>query len=247
MKNYALIGRRLTHSFSQRYFEVLFQRIHLTDHRYILAEMDSVDGLRQWVKANGIAGFNVTVPYKQAVLTQLDSLDPDAASIGAVNCVTVEKGGLLVGHNTDAPAFLRTLDELPPVHEAVVLGTGGAARAVGYALTEKGLYHRYVSRTPEEPHALDADVVGYETLAAHPLRPSTLIVNATPVGMFPNSGSSPWPQPQLLRADTVVYDLIYNPTPTLFMQQAREHGATATDGLRMLHLQADLSWQLWQQ
>ena len=246
MKNYALIGRRLGHSFSQRYFESLFRRLGLSDHRYTLVEMETLEGLREWVSRDGINGFNVTIPFKQTVIGLLDSLDAEAEAIGAVNCVVVEGGGRLVGHNTDCGAFRRSLRDLPSVRQALVLGTGGAARAVGYALKTAGIPLRYVSRTPEGHPMPWGDTVPYSLVASSELSPATLVVNATPVGMFPDVDSSPWPNAALFRTDSVVYDLVYNPSPTLLMRQAAQHGATVTDGSRMLHLQADMSWRLWQ-
>ena len=283
MKHFALIGRTLTHSYSKEYFDAQ----HFADADYTLCPMPSLDGLRRWVEEKGICGFNVTVPYKQAIIPHLDALSPEAEAIGAVNCVVVDDGRL-IGHNTDAPAFRQSLQTLlHTLHlapdSAFILGTGGAARAVAYALGQLGIAHRFVSRTPgQHPGA-----VGYSDLPALITRPS-IIVNATPVGMYPDvestplivgsgqwavgsslSGSSPKlgrDKPVACRAEHVgwlgdpsaarveecvfpfpvlVYDLVYNPSPTLLMRQAAALGAHTKDGLEMLHLQAELSWHLW--
>lgn len=237
MRRFALIGRRLGHSWSQRWFEELFQRLGLADHSYCLHEMESLDGLRQWVENEEISGFNVTVPYKQAIIPRLDELSPVAAAIGAVNCVCVSDGRL-IGHNTDAPAFSDTLRNPRP---ALILGTGGAAQAVGYALKQRGIRHLYVSRHP----AGHESVVGYADVPAL-INDFQMLVNATPVGMWPEVGVSPWPWPERLGRFSEVYDLIYNPSPTLLLRLAAAQGAETHDGLAMLHRQAELSWQLWQ-
>ena len=276
MKHFALIGRTLTHSLSKEYFDAQ----HFADADYTLCPMPSLDGLRRWVQHNGICGFNVTVPYKQAIIPHLDALSPEALSIGAVNCVTLE-GGRLVGHNTDAPAFRQSLQTLlNTLHlapdSAFILGTGGAAHAVAYALGQLGIAHRFVSRTPgQHPGA-----IGYSDLPALITRPS-IIANATPVGMYPDVDSTPlaafsgqWAvgsgqlsvgsslsgsSPKLGEGDpsaarveecvspfpVLVYDLVYNPSPTRLLREAAALGAQTKDGLEMLHLQAELSWHLW--
>ncbi len=240
MKRYALIGRRLGHSWSQRWFEGLFRHLGLADHSYVLHEMASLDGLRQWVEHERIAGFNVTVPYKRDILPLLDGLDPVAREIGAVNCVTVE-GGRLVGHNTDAPAFLSTISDLQ-LSSALILGTGGAAQAVAWALRQLGVEHLFVSRNPQGDRQ-----VSYSALpSAHYPHP-TLLVNATPVGMYPDIDTTPLPAdfPFSTFNTQLVYDLIYNPSPTLLLRQAAAQGVPTRDGLAMLHRQAELGWELW--
>ena len=247
MKRYALIGRRLGHSWSQQWFEALFQRLGLTNYSYSLCEMASLDGLRQWVEKEQISGFNVTIPYKQTIVPLLDELSPEAEAIGAVNCVCVNDGKL-VGHNTDAPAFGQTLDEayhstLNTQHSTLILGTGGAAHAVAYALKQKNIEYLFVSR---KASCGKENTIGYDRDAIQRAR-FDMIVNATPVGMWPDVDASPWPWPELLNEKCLVYDLIYNPSPTLFLRQAAAHGAATIDGTAMLHRQAELSWQLWQQ
>ena len=246
MGKYGLIGKRLGHSFSKDYFEGKFRNEGLTDCSYELIELPGLEGLRDIVAVRGLAGFNVTIPYKEQILPLLDSIDSVALEVGAVNTVSVlrnEDGNLhLRGYNTDAPAFLETLEPLlrPHHREALILGTGGAAKAVAWALGQLGIAYRFVSRTPES----HSGAVGYgdiRSLCPFPL----VIVNATPVGMFPNCGSSPWPVPELLTREHLCYDLVYNPSPTLFLQQATEHGATVVDGLQMLHLQAEKAWEKW--
>lgn len=237
MKHYALIGRKLGHSWSQRWFEERFVREGLKDCTYCLHEMASLDGLRQWVAEEHIGGFNVTIPYKQTILPLLDALAPEAEAIGAVNCV-VASGGRLTGHNTDAPAFRQTFESTDVEGAALILGTGGAAQAVAYALKELGRDYRLVSRKPT------GAAIGYEEAAAR-RHEFSILVNATPVGMWPDVEVSPWPCG--LEGFRLVYDLVYNPSPTLLLRQAAAAGAKTVDGLAMLHRQAELSWQLWRQ
>lgn len=236
MKHFALIGKKLGHSWSQQWFNELFAKLGLEDYHYELHEMVSLDGMRQWVNERNISGFNVTIPYKQAIMPLLDAMTSEAEAIGAVNCVCVNDGRL-IGHNTDAPAFRDTLSTFHFPISTLILGTGGAARAVGYALGNLGIEHVYVSRTPKDGS------ISYYDAAALPPR-FNMLVNATPVGMWPNVDACPWTAD--LRRFKYVYDLIYNPSPTLLMQRATACGATVTDGLSMLHRQAALSWQLWQ-
>jgi shikimate dehydrogenase len=221
--------------------------------------MPSVDGLRRWVDDEHIDGFNVTIPFKQAVIPHLDALSPEAAAIGAVNCVVVE-AGRLVGHNTDAPAFRQTLESLTlstiqTFGHSYILGTGGAAHAVAYALDRMGIPHTFVSRHPEQ----HPDAIGYPQLSAiwhagdsaDNFQPLTLIINATPVGMYPDIDRTPLPlTPHTLASHAsltslLVYDLVYNPSPTLLLRQAAALGAITCGGLAMLHRQAQLSWHLW--
>lgn len=239
MKHFGLIGRRLGHSYSQRWFEELFARLGLNDCSYQLFELSSVDHLREWAFSSNILGFNVTIPYKQAIIPHLDALDPMATDIGAVNCVTVEQSRL-IGYNTDALAFKQTLGT-KHFQQALILGTGGAARAVAYALDRLDTPYTFVSRHPE----LHLDSIGYTQLATLHLPPSTLIVNATPVGMFPDVDKSPFDPATLHTPHSTFhfYDLVYNPSPTLFLRQAAALGASTQDGLEMLHRQAELSWQ----
>lgn len=236
MRKFGLIGKRLGHSLSQELFEAQGFR----DAGYGLYEMASLDGLRRWVEAEGISGFNVTIPYKQTILPLLDAVDDMAAEIGAVNCVSVVHG-LLVGHNTDAPAFMATLAGEPSLGKALILGTGGAARAVAYALGQMGVEHVFASR---EPQKADVEpVIGYEDITAE----YSTIVNATPVGMYPDIGNTPLPLATLVdkTSPLLVYDLVYNPTQTLLMREAETLGARAKNGLDMLRRQAELSWAIW--
>ena len=231
MKQYGLIGRRLDHSLSKRLFEERFE-----GECYELHEIESLDGLREWAMEMG--GFNVTLPYKEAVVPLMDALTEEAEKIGAVNVVEVREGRL-VGHNTDAFAFAESVQPLlRPWHkEALILGTGGAAKAVAYGLKELGIESRMVSRS-------GATYLSYSE-AASLAKDIYLIVNATPVGMVPLEAQTPWRETRMLSPRHLCYDLIYNPDETRFLLEAELSGATTCNGLKMLQLQAEKSWRIW--
>ena len=251
MKRFGLIGRKLGHSYSRDYFARKFVELGLKNYSYELFELPSVEGLKAWALREGLSGFNVTVPYKQEVIPQLDALDEVATAVGAVNCVTIENGRL-VGHNTDAPAFRDTLEDLLntkhiTLNTAFILGTGGAARAVAYALGQLGIGFTFVSRHPgQHDNAISYDCFCGGRMPAA-LGMGVLIVNATPVGMYPNVDQTPLDLSSLQmdagRMPAVhCYDLVYNPSPTRLLHEAVSLGCGVKDGLEMLHRQADLSW-----
>lgn len=239
----ALIGHPLGHSYSPQLFAEFFEQEGIADGTYRLFDLEPWQltgcGLRQLVEREQLAGFNVTVPYKEAIMSLLDAVDERASSIGAVNTVVVE-GGKLIGYNTDAPAFAATLRPLLEPHHrrALVLGSGGAAKAVVYALGKMGIGSLMVSREPRE------GMISYGE-AYRAADSCHLIVNATPVGMHPHVDGTPWAEPQLLTPQHLCYDLVYNPSPTRFLSEAAEAGAATAGGLGMLRQQALLSWQLW--
>ena len=253
MRKFGLIGKTLQHSYSQRWFESYFAAKGICDAEYNLWEMESLEGLRGWIAETGCEGFNVTLPYKRDIVPLLDAIDDDAQEIGAVNCVSVEwqrdsdascgrEGFLLRGHNTDWRGFLETLQPLLEEHHrrALILGTGGAAQAVRYALGQLGIAYKMVSRSPEA----HPGTVGYGE--AFLLAEShQLIVNTTPVGMFPNDAETPWKDLHSIGMQHLCYDLIYNPEETRWMLECELAGATVINGLEMLHRQAELSWEIF--
>ena len=245
MRHYGLLGQSLAHSYSQSYFEQKFQAEGIADAAYQLYERPNCEGLRQWVDEQQIHGLNVTIPYKEQVVAQLDRLTPQAQAVGAVNAICRLADGTLIGHNTDAPAFAQTLQPLlrPDIKKALVLGTGGAAKAVRCALKGLGIEVVMVSRNPQESQF--ADAIGYIE-AVEQARNIFLIVNATPVGMYPHEEATPWHDVHTLSPNHICYDLIYNPDETLFLIQSQLAGAQTLNGLPMLHLQAELSWQFFQ-
>lgn len=243
MRQYGLIGKSLGHSFSQRYFEEKFASIGRFDCRYNLYELPSLDGFREFVDAvPDLMGLNVTIPYKQAVMPLLDELDPEAEAVGAVNTVRVrrEEGRLrLTGYNTDVEGFRRSLAGHPLPHRALVLGTGGAAAAVTYVLRQWGVEYKMVSRRPT------GEQIGYEAITPAMIGEWLWLIHCTPVGMYPDVETCPPVPYEALTGNNFLYDLVYNPEETLFLRRGRERGALTQNGLKMLHLQADAAWEIW--
>lgn len=240
MKTYGLIGYPLGHSFSKAYFTDKFKR-EGGEAQYLNFEIDSINKFGEVLSAHtDLCGLNVTIPYKQQVLPYLDELSEAAKQIGAVNTIQFE-GSKLIGHNTDHIGFSGSLKPLLRAHhkKALVLGTGGSSKAVVYALQQLGLGVTQVSRTPQVGQItyndLDQDVI-----ATH-----QVIVNTTPLGMFPKINEAPDIPYQLLTADHLLYDLVYNPAETLFIQKGKVHRAIVKNGLEMLQLQAEAAWQVW--
>ncbi|MCQ2274674.1 MAG: shikimate dehydrogenase [Bacteroidales bacterium] len=241
MYTLGLIGNKLGHSWSQQWFEAMFRREGICGASYSLFELPNLNDIRSWAAEKKLDGFNVTIPYKQDIIPFLDELDPTVSAIGAANCIEIRQQRL-IGHNTDAPAFLQTLQPiLRPCHsQALVLGSGGASKAVSFALHQLGISHIVVSRHPENGN----NTIGYDQ-AANLANSHLLIINTTPVGMWPNTEATPWPHPHLLTPQHLCYDLIYNPKETRFLIEARQQGAATQNGLAMLHRQAELSWEHW--
>ncbi|GAB6982679.1 shikimate dehydrogenase family protein [Prevotella dentasini] len=244
MDKYGLIGCPLGHSFSVGYFNEKFENEGI-DARYINFEIPSIERLVQILDSTpSLRGLNVTIPYKEQVIPFLDSLSPEARAIGAVNVIRVTRKGsktLLKGFNSDVIGFTKSIEPLLERHhrKALVLGTGGAAKAVDYGLKSLGLATRFVSR------AKRADAFTYGELTPDIVREYNVIVNCTPLGMYPNADECPSLPYEAMDGHTLLYDLIYNPDETLFMQRGRERGAIVKNGLEMLLLQAFASWEFW--
>lgn len=241
MIRYGLIGKPLTHSFSQRYFTEKFEREGLRDHRYDLFELGSADELRAMVRDTpGLRGLNVTIPFKQAVMPLLDAVDPLAAAVGAVNTIRVD-GERLIGYNTDVEGFRQTLIPLLQGKKprALVLGSGGASRAVAYVLKERGIKFRVVSRSRER-----GDMT-YDLVEPIVVDVCTLIINATPLGTRPDTASLPPIPYQAIGPKHVLIDLVYNPDETAFLREGKNRGAVIANGSQMLHAQAEASWRVW--
>jgi shikimate dehydrogenase len=241
MRHYGLIGKTLSHSFSQRYFSEKFARERIAA-RYDLHELPSLDGFPTWLKTRPeIAGLNVTIPYKTEMLRYVSALSPEAEAIGAVNTLLRSPEGLK-GFNTDAWGFRISLERflggrLPP--QALVLGSGGAARAACWVLGQMGIPFQIASRRPE------AGQLAYEALESLGLETFPLIINSTPAGMYPDlEGCPPLPLAQLSPSH-FVFDLIYNPEETRLLREARLRGARTLNGLEMLILQAEKAWEIW--
>ena len=242
---YGIIGYPLGHSFSQRYFTEKFQRERLSDHIYRKFELESAAMIPSLPESQKeLRGFNVTIPYKVEVMKYLDFIDPVASEIGAVNTVRVsERNGrrYLEGFNTDAPAFMSTLEGVirPGNGYALVLGTGGASRSVTWVLREMKINIVPVSRSAVEGGYT------YATLPAEVLAHAALIVNTTPVGMVPVTDAFPPLDYSILDGRQVLYDLIYNPAVTEFLRRGKERGCTVVNGEGMFISQAELAWKIW--
>jgi len=241
---FGLIGFPLAHSRSPEWFAEKFREEGHTGDEYRLFPLISAAGLPALLREYpGLTGLNVTVPHKTAVIPYLDELDETAALIGAVNTILITRTAgtiRLRGFNTDAPAFLETLSELTVSGPALVLGTGGASRAVTYALGQAGIPLRVVSRNPHGPGILTYEGLTPRIIGDHPL-----IINATPAGMAPDTGQCPPIPYDELTSGHVLYDLVYNPPETLFMRRGLARGGRAVNGLSMLHKQAELSYRLF--
>lgn len=244
MRRFGLIGKVLGHSFSAKYFAEKFEREGLsTQCDYGLYELESIECVEDFVRnTSGLVGFNVTIPYKQQIIPFLDSLSDEALEIGAVNCVKILPDGKLRGYNTDVDGVRLTLDRLigsTDVGGALVLGSGGASQAVQYVLRERGVGYSVVSRSAES-----GDIT-YAQLTHEVMANNRLIINTSPVGMYPNVEQAPAIPYELLTPSHYLFDLVYNPTTTKFMSLGAKQGAHTVSGLDMLYAQAESAWRIW--
>lgn len=241
MKLFGLIGFPLTHSFSEKYFSDKFRKEEIEECKYELYPLENVEDVRFLFEVNKeLIGLNVTIPYKESVIEYLDDLDDIAQKIGAVNCIKIDEIQR-VGYNTDYAGFRDSLKPLLKKHhtKALVLGTGGASKAVVYALNEMGIQTTLVSRK-EGTTELTYQQLTKEIIAQHPI-----IINCTPVGMYPDIQLCPEIPYEFITAQHILYDLIYNPGKTLFLEKGEKQGATIKNGLQMLELQAEYAWEIW--
>jgi shikimate dehydrogenase len=247
MKTYGLIGYRLGYSFSKGFFTEKFGKENLAGHEYVNFELDSIDEFPEIFRKNDhIAGLNCTIPYKQQIMPYLDEIDGEAAKVGAINTVKIirtEDGMKLKGFNTDIYGFENSLK--PMLNEkhkkALILGTGGASKAIKYILDKLGL--TYVSASIEDQ--LNEGEIRYEQIDEALLKEHLVVINATPLGTFPKVDTCPPIPYESLTADHVLFDLVYNPEETLFMKKGKEKGAAVKNGLEMLHGQAIKAWEIW--
>jgi shikimate dehydrogenase len=243
-KVFGLIGSTVSHSFSKAYFDEKFFREGLRDYHYELFPLGSIKDLESLLKdTKGLTGLNVTIPYKEQILPYLDEVDGFAKKIGAVNVIRI-RDGKLEGYNTDSDAFRETLEKWLPkdkTYQALVLGTGGSSKAVQEALKKLKIEYKLVSREKRK------GVITYGDVEKEPthLTNSNLVINTTPLGMSPNTETQPPIDYEKIGPEHHVYDLIYNPARTMFLQKAEMRGATIKNGLEMLHVQAEKSWTIW--
>lgn len=243
MRRYGLIGYPLGHSFSKDWFAEKFIRNAITDARYDNFPLDNIEKLIGLLAANpDIQGLNVTAPYKESVMKYLDDTDDTAQEIGAVNCIVIRNGNLK-GYNTDWSAFSESLLELIGNNrpKALLLGTGGAAKAAGYTLRRLGIDYLSVSRTSRDKK----DVITYGDITPEIINAHKLIINATPLGTYPETGNCPPIPYESLTTEHKLYDMVYNPPCTEFMKRGKQQDSAVINGLRMLELQAEKSWELF--
>ena len=240
-QRFGLLGRDIDYSFSRAYFTEKFQRETLLHCSYENFDLPHLDNFKETLKTPHLRGMNVTIPYKQEVMPYLDDLDDVSKIIGAVNTIVFKSDGTTKGYNTDHIGFRESI--MPLLHEnitnALILGTGGASKAVLYALQKLGIKTQYVSRKKA------ANTIAYNEVTADIINTHKLIVNCTPLGTFPNVDEKPELDYSKLSAKHVLFDLIYNPAETAFMKAGATYGATVSNGQHMLVGQAEASWELW--
>ncbi|HPE56974.1 MAG TPA: shikimate dehydrogenase [Bacteroidales bacterium] len=246
-KLYGLIGYPLDHSWSKKYFEKKFESEGLNGFNYKLFPVHLSKDLILLVQNNpGLAGLNVTIPHKQTVIKYLNVIEASASEIGAVNCiriVRVDNEITMMGYNTDTYGFEMAIKPLLMPHHsrALILGTGGSANAVAWVLKKLGIEFMFVSRRP-----YDCNQVSYNFLSTENIKAFPLIINATPVGMYPNISFVPQMAYEALTSDHLLFDLIYNPTESGFLMSGKKYGAQISNGLSMLEFQAEKSWEIWE-
>lgn len=241
MKQFGLIGYPLSHSFSKGYFTEKFAKENIVDCRYDIFPLEKIEDFTELCNTNNkLAGLNVTIPYKEKIIPFLDELDETAANIGAVNTIKFSNHKK-IGFNSDAYGFEMSLKPLLKSHHtsALILGTGGASKAVEYVLKKLGIDYQNVSRNKSEK------AIAYEEVNDSIIQQSTLIINCSPIGMYPNIDSAPNIPYQFLTDNHILYDLIYNPEETQFLKEGKQRGAQTKNGLEMLYLQAERSWEIW--
>jgi shikimate dehydrogenase len=244
MDKYGLIGMPLGHSFSIGYFNEKFENENI-NAKYINFEIPNIETMPEIIASNPeLKGLNVTIPYKEKVINYLDEISPEARAIGAVNVIRISHKGkntILKGFNSDVIGFTRSIEPLiEKCHKkALILGTGGASKAINYGLKSLGLETLFVSRS-ERPNAIQ-----YNKITPELIKEYNVVVNCTPCGMYPRADECPDLPYEYMDNHTLLYDLIYNPDMTLFMQKGAKQGATVKNGLEMLLLQAFASWEFW--
>ena len=246
MDTYGLIGKKLAHSFSPDYFNKKFKELGI-NARYLLYEIGDVLEIKNLIwDDQTLKGLNITIPYKKSVFEIADVIDPVAAQVGSVNTLKIDRTNakiVISAFNTDVIGFEETL--LPLLSDqnniaALVLGTGGAANAVEFVLNKLQIPFNFISRNPVSDKQMSYSMLTKEIIKSH-----KLIINTTPKGMFPDVDESPAIPFQFIEREHILYDLIYNPEETLFLKHGREKGCVTVSGLKMLEIQADASWKIW--
>lgn len=248
MRTFGLIGYPLSNSFSQKYFTEKFERENLTDCEFKKFSLENSNDFPELLNSNpSLCGLSVTIPHKQSVMKFLDEVDDVAQKIGAVNCIRISKaesgGQNSVGYNTDVYGFEKSLKPLlKPQHaKALILGTGGGAKAVAYVLRKLKIDFVFLTRSQQQA----ARSISYKAITPEIISEHNIIINTTPLGMFPNINECPTIPYEHLTEKHLLYDLIYNPEETLFLRHGKEKGAQIKNGMEMLQLQAEKAWKIW--
>lgn len=240
---FGLLGKNISYSFSRKYFTEKFLKLGLSNYKYFNFDIPEIEEFPflLYHKEDEFGGINVTIPYKESVMRYLNKIDNDAKKIGAVNTIKITDNFELIGYNTDFYGFQKSIQPLLKKHhtKALILGTGGASKAVVYAFDKMKIQTKYVSRNASE------DKLTYSNLTKEILGEYTIIVNCTPVGTYPNTSESPEIPYKYITEKHLLYDLIYNPEITQFLKKGKEQGAAIKNGLEMLELQAEKSWEIW--
>jgi shikimate dehydrogenase len=242
LKQYGLLGKNINYSFSRKYFADKFEREQIKSCTYNNFDIPNIDGFIKIIKeTENLMGLNVTIPYKQEVIPLLDALSIEAQEIGAVNTITLNKEGKTKGYNTDCYGFEESIKPLLQAHHthALILGTGGASKAVLYVLKNLNIQTTIVSRFKGE------NTITYEEIDDNCIEKHSIIINCSPVGTSPNTEQFPKLPYSNLGAQHLVYDLIYNPAETVFLKKSKEKGAVTKNGYEMLVLQAEKAWEIW--
>ena len=243
MNKLGLLGRNISYSFSKTYFKEKFENENIKNTTYENFDIESIDLFPTIIKnTNGLKGMNVTIPYKQDVMPYLDKINKKAKIIGAINTIKITKKGKLVGYNTDCYGFKKSLKPFIKSHHksALILGTGGASKAVAFSLKNMGIAYKYVSRK-----LTDGIDFTYQTLTEDDINNHQIIINCTPLGTFPNVDACPNIPYKSINNKHILFDLIYNPEETTFLKHGKQNGATTINGLNMLKLQAEKAWSIW--
>jgi len=238
-----LIGKNISYSFSKKYFTDKFKKLNLSTYSYKNYDLPEIEEFPFIIyqREDDFRGFNVTIPYKQSILKYLDEVTEEAQNIGAVNTIKITNENKLIGYNTDIYGFQKSLEPLLQKHhnKALILGTGGASKAVAFALSKLGIKFEFVSRNVAENTFL------YSILNKQIIEEFTIIINCTPLGTHPNIEESPNIPYEFITNKHLLFDLIYNPQETKFLREGKKRGAIIKNGLEMLELQAEKSWEIW--
>ncbi len=243
MNKLGLLGKNISYSFSRTYFKNKFEKEAIKHTTYENFDIENIELFPSIIdKTKDLKGLNVTIPYKEVVIPYLDKINKKAQEIGAVNTIKINKKGKLIGYNTDCYGFKKSLKPFLKAHhkKALILGTGGASKAVAFSLKELGITYKYVSRKLSKGVSFT-----YESLTENDVKNHNIIINCSPLGTFPNIDDCPQIPYNAINIKHILFDLIYNPEETLFLKKGKANKATIINGLNMLKLQAEKAWSIW--